>query len=100
MLYALICSDKPGEGLALRKATREKHLAYLATLGTRLKAAGPFLNDSESEPAGSLVVIEAANRAEAEAIAANDPYHQAGVFERVEIRPWRWLLGEGTKEGA
>jgi len=29
MLYALICTDKQGEGLALRKATRDKHLAEL-----------------------------------------------------------------------
>ena len=32
MLYALICTDKPGS-LAARKANRPEHLAYLEGLG-------------------------------------------------------------------
>jgi len=42
---------------------------------------------------GSLLVIEVADRAEAERLAENDPYRKAGLFERVEIRAWKWLLG-------
>ena len=54
-------------------------------LGNGLKAAGPFLDD-ECNMTGSLVVIEAANRDEALAIAQEDPYARAGLFESVEIR--------------
>ncbi len=93
MLYAFICTDKPGEGLALRKQNREAHLAYLDSLGDKLALAGPFLNEDGTEPRGSLVVVRAESREEAEAMAANDPYAKAGVFETVEIRPWKWLLG-------
>jgi uncharacterized protein YciI len=99
MLYALICTDKPG-ALALRQATRGAHLAWIATLGDRVKVAGPCLDDAERDPVGSLIVIEAASRAEIEALAAADPYAIAGLFERVEIRPWRWLFGDGRREGA
>ena len=90
-LFAIICTDKPEEGLALRKANREKHLGWLDSLGDTLKAAGPFIDD-EGKPAGSLIIIEADSRKAAEALAAQDPYRQAGVFESVEIRPWKWLL--------
>ena len=90
MLFALLCTDKPGS-LDLRMSVRPDHLKYLDSLCTALKAAGPFTND-EGQPTGSLVIIEAADRAGAEAIAANDPYAKAGLFAAVEIRPWKWLI--------
>jgi uncharacterized protein len=90
MLYALLCTDKPAS-VDLRMAVRPEHLAYLGSLGSKMKAAGPFLDDAGS-PTGSLVIIEAESRAEAEAMAAKDPYAIAGLFASVEIKPWRWAL--------
>lgn len=90
MLYALICTDKPG-ALQIRLDTRGEHLAFLKGLGDGLKAAGPFLDD-DGAMTGSLVVIEAANRDEALAISEQDPYAKAGLFESVEIRPWNWVV--------
>jgi uncharacterized protein len=90
MLYALLCTDKPAS-VDLRMAVRPEHLSYLGSLGVKMKAAGPFL-DEAGGPTGSLVIIEAESRAEAEATAANDPYAIAGLFASVEIKPWRWAL--------
>ncbi|CTQ58161.1 MAG: YciI-like protein [Roseibium album] len=90
MLYALICTDKPG-ALQTRLDTRDDHIAFLKGLGAGLKAAGPFLDD-DGNMTGSLVVIEAANRNEALAIAEEDPYARVGLFESVEIRPWNWVV--------
>ena len=90
MLFALLCTDKP-DGLALRLKVRPDHLAYLDNLGNALKAAGPFTTD-EGSPIGSMVIIETADRAGAEAIAANDPYAKAGLFAAVEIKAWKWGL--------
>jgi uncharacterized protein len=90
MLYAIICTDNP-DSLAVRQANRPDHLAYLEGLGGKLKAAGPFL-DEAGEPNGSLIVIEADSVAEAEAAAALDPYAKAGLFARVEVRPWNWRI--------
>ena len=90
MLYALICTDKPGS-TDLRASKRPDHLAYLASLADAMKFAGPFLDDVGS-PTGSLVVVEAESRTAAEGIAANDPYKLAGLFASVEIRAWRWAL--------
>ncbi len=88
MLFVLICTDKP-DSLALRLATRPAHLAWLETVV--VKGAGPFLDDA-GNPNGSLVIIEAKDKAEAEAIAARDPYALAGLFASVEVRPWKWLI--------
>lgn len=90
MLFALICTDKPGH-IDLRLKVRPEHLAFLESLGTALKAAGPF-TDEVGQPSGSLVVIEAADRAAAAAIAGRDPYAKAGLFAAVDIRPWKWLI--------
>ncbi len=90
MLFALICTDKPAS-LDLRMSVRPDHLNYLESLGNALKAAGPFTTD-EGQPTGSLVVIEAQDRAAAKAMADNDPYAKAGLFASVEIKPWKWLI--------
>ncbi len=90
MLFALICTDKPGH-LAVRMENRPDHVDHLNGLGDALKAAGPFL-DSDGKPAGSLVIIEAEDQATIEAIAAADPYAKAGLFESVDIRPWSWVF--------
>jgi len=88
MLFAIICTDKPGS-LDLRLATRPAHLAYLEKV--TVKGAGPFL-DAAGNPNGSLVIIEANDLAAAQAIAADDPYAKAGLFASVDIRPWKWLI--------
>jgi hypothetical protein len=38
---------------------------------------------------GSLIIIEAPDLAAAQNWQANDPYARAGLFERVELRPWK-----------
>lgn len=98
MLFALICTDKP-DFLPLRLENRPAHLAFLDGLNAagKLKFAGPFLG-ADGKPDGSLVMIDAADRAEAEAIAAEDPYAKAGLFASVDIRAWNRVVN-APKEG-
>ncbi len=58
-----------------------------------MKIAGPFTSDDGTAMLGSLLVIEAADRASAEALLADDPYAKAGLFESVTLRAWRWTIG-------
>jgi uncharacterized protein len=90
MLFALLCTDKP-DSLDLRQKLRPAHLDFLNGLGASLKFAGPFLDDA-GNPTGSLVVIEAAARDDAHAIAAADPYAAGGLFAATEIKAWRWAI--------
>ncbi len=94
MFFALICNDKPGH-LQTRLDARPAHLAFLDKLKAsgEIAFAGPFL-DADGKPNGSLVVVDVADRAAADAIAAADPYAGAGLFSSVEIRPWIWVVNK------
>jgi uncharacterized protein YciI len=90
MRVALICIDKPGS-LEIRKANREAHLAHIAASGV-VEMAGPFLSDS-AEMCGSLVVLEVSDLQAARDWAAADPYAKAGLFQSVDIREWKKVIG-------
>lgn len=90
MLIALIARDKPG-ALEVRKANREAHLAYIDTTGV-VNQAGPLLDDAE-QMIGSLVILDVADMATAKSWADNDPYAKAGLFENVELIPWKRVIG-------
>jgi len=88
--FIIQCWDKP-DALALRAATRPAHLEYVNSGAVGLVAVGPMLTD-DGQPFGSLLIIEAQDRLAAERFAAQDPYAQAGLFERVEITAWRQVF--------
>jgi uncharacterized protein YciI len=97
MLFALICIDKPGS-LDLRLATRSQHLAFLEAYPGKVVQGGPLL-DHEGRPGGSLLIIDVADRAEAEGFAEADPYGKAGLFESVVIRAYRQVFSNGDRVG-
>ena len=88
MKFVIIGYDGP-EGEAKRKIHRPAHLANLEPLHKqgRVILAGPL-----TDKTGSLMVLEFANREEAEEFARTDPYTAHGVFERVEIHPFMQVL--------
>lgn len=87
MLFAMIAKDK-ADALEQRLAARPTHLAYLDGLGQQLRLAGALL-DSDGNPEGSLVVIEAETIAAARAVFEADPFVAEGIFASTEIKPWR-----------
>jgi len=93
MLYVMICRDNTEDGLQRRMESRADHLAYLGTLGDKVRIGGAMLSDDGDQPRGSLLIIEADSIDEVRAIAEADPYNKAGVFSEVEIHPWRQAAG-------
>ena len=91
-IFAIYCVDKPNS-LELRMATREAHLAYVGGFRDQLRLGGPMLNEN-GDMAGSIIMVEMETLAEAQALAAGDPYNQAGLFERVDITAFRPTLGK------
>jgi uncharacterized protein YciI len=92
MLFMIHCVDKP-DSAAVRQENRDAHLAYLNDHHDRIHAAGPLLADDQGGgPAGSLLLMEFPDQAAAEAFAAADPYNKAGLFQHVEIKPWKQVL--------
>lgn len=68
---------------------RPKHREYLGSLKERGKlfASGPFTDDS-----GALIIYEAESEEEARRLIEADPFRQAGVFQRIELKEWRQVM--------
>ena len=90
MRVALICIDKPGH-LHVRQENRPAHLAHIQSSGL-VEMAGPFLSEA-GEMVGSLVILLVETLDEARNLAANDPYAKAGLFQSVDIREWKKVIG-------
>lgn len=90
MLIALIARDKPGF-LETRLANRAAHLDYVTSTGV-VRQAGPLL-DKDEQMIGSLLILEVEDMESARQWAAGDPYSKAGLFQDVELIPWKKVIG-------
>jgi uncharacterized protein YciI len=69
---------------------RTEHFAYLRVLERSgvLFAAGPFVDEGGTRHGAGMIIVRAATRAEAEAIAFAEPYTKAGMRKMV-LTPWQ-----------
>lgn len=98
MWYAIEGHDG-NEVLDKRLAARPAHVARLIALrdGGRLLVAGPCPAIDAADPgpagfSGSIVIAEFPSLEEARVWADADPYVAAGVYERVDVRPFNAVL--------
>jgi uncharacterized protein YciI len=84
MLFAIMCLDAP-DALGKRAAVADSHRAHLNAPSVPLKLAGPLVGDDGQTSVGSLFIVDAPNRAAAEAFNRADPFHSAGVWAWTEI---------------
>jgi uncharacterized protein YciI len=98
MWYVIEGYDGP-DVLSRRVGARSAHLGRLAALRDegRLMLAGPCPAIDAEDPgpagfSGSVVVAEFGSLEEARAWADADPYIEAGVYTRVEVRPFKRVL--------
>lgn len=98
MWYAIEGYDA-GEVLERRRQARPEHLARLVALrdAGRLLLAGPCPAIDAADPgpagfSGSIVIAEFASLDQARAWADADPYVAAGVYARVDVRPFLAVL--------
>ncbi len=70
-------------------AARPAHRAYLTSLleKNQLVGAGPF-----EDGWGSLIIYEADGPEDVESLMKADPFHEAGVFIRWTVRPWKMVF--------
>jgi len=95
MYYAIIGIDTKNS-LEKRKQARPLHLQRLQTLRDeqRLITAGPNPAIDSEEPgeagfSGSLIIAEFDSLKVAQEWADADPYVAAGVYERVQVKPYK-----------
>jgi uncharacterized protein YciI len=87
MFFVLHAFDKAGT-LETRLANYEAHKTFLADTsphGVSMIMSGPLVADDGKTMIGSLMILEARDRAAVEAFNRADPFHAAGIWERVDI---------------
>jgi uncharacterized protein YciI len=96
MHFVALSRDR-ADGLEARLANRPAHLEFLKAHPDRIEIGGPLLASDGERMIGSMLIIEAENEAEARALLAEDPYAKAGLFQSVEVLPWRWVVNPPDK---
>jgi len=98
MYYAIVCEDVDNS-LPLRQQARPAHIERLQQLKAegRLLVAGPHPAVDTSDPGsagftGSLIVAEFDSLTAAQAWADSDPYMDAGVYQKVTVKPFKVVL--------
>ncbi|NKB49850.1 MAG: hypothetical protein GKS02_10885 [Alphaproteobacteria bacterium] len=87
----IVHCDDVADSEALRDPLRDAHRAYLNQHGDKVVARGPLKTDDGEKVVGSAILLDVANRAEAEALLADEPFTKGGVYGNVTVE--RWLFG-------
>jgi uncharacterized protein YciI len=92
MQFVIRAHDKTNgaDGSTRRASLREAHLAYLNQHRSMIIARGPLLSDDGNRTIGSVILLDVANKAEAEAFWASEPFNGAGVYEWATMDRWRF----------
>jgi uncharacterized protein YciI len=103
MLYLIFGVDGP-DAARIRAATREAHFAYLEQHRDIVVLGGATLADDGIARTGSVLVINVASRAEADAFARDEPFRKAGLFAqhtvtRMRRGQWNPDAAPKTSEG-
>ena len=98
MLFSIHCMDRAGQ-LQTRLDNYAEHRAHLNSTNTAIVLAGPITADDGETPIGSVFVIDAANREEAQAFNRADPFFKLGVWGRGSIHIHPLIKRRGWLEG-
>ena len=95
MLFVVHALDKKNILPTRAKHYRDHriHLDKAGDYAVDVVTAGTLLADDGETPAGSIFVIDAKDRAGADAFVRSDPYHVNGVWDRVTIHGYNRKRG-------
>jgi uncharacterized protein YciI len=95
MLFVIHAVDRVG-GMATRAKFYRAHRIHLdqaEQYEVDVVTAGTLVGEDGETPAGSIFVIDANDRATAEAFTRSDPYHVNQVWETVQIHRYNKKRG-------
>ena len=89
MQFVIHGHDKP-DGSARREPVGDAQLEYLNAHKDITVARGPLLDDDGVKNIGTVLILDVANKAQAEAFWADVPFNRAGVYEWTTMERWRF----------
>ena len=87
MLFVVRFSDKP-DSLLLRERLMAQHLAWLDQHRQTVLVAGSLRVEEDGAPVGGCWIVEAARKADVQALLESDPFWVQGLRSSVEILHW------------
>lgn len=91
MLFAVLFTDKPGQGQR-RAQHLADHIAWVDLHKNQVLVAGSLRDNPEDVPRGGLWVVEAESKAAVMALVATDPFYTCGLRQGVEVLHWSKAL--------
>lgn len=92
MLFVIFCIDREGAA-DVRRATIQAHMDYVGATDVHVVMSGPLVADDGAAPVGSLLIVDAPDRAAAEEFHRNDPLYKAGIWRMTELRAFDKRVG-------
>jgi hypothetical protein len=89
--FLLFATGKPGM-TETRHGLLEDHRAYFRDNGylERFVFRGPLLSDDGEQWVGSAMAIELPDRAAVDEMLVNEPFVRNGLYDRMDVHPWRF----------
>lgn len=94
MIYCVTFQDNPGQE-HLRQEHMQDHLAFLASSGANMIAAGPLFDGNDGR--GGMWLVNADSTDEVQALVEQDPFWPTGLRKSVEILEWRQVFRDGQR---
>ena len=91
MLFAVLFTDKPGQG-ALRAENLAAHIRWVAENRDTVLVAGSLRVEPGAVPKGGLWIVEAPSRAAVLDLMKSDPFYTCGLRQGVEVLHWSKAL--------
>jgi uncharacterized protein YciI len=87
MLFAVLFTDKPGQG-DLRAAQLDAHIAWVAAHQDTVLVAGSLRTEAGTVPKGGLWIVEAPSKESVLDLMATDPFYTCGLRQAVDVFHW------------
>lgn len=92
MRYVIFAIDRNDSG-DIRAQHRQAHIDYMQAHPLTVEIAGPLMSADGKKPVGSLIILQAENRQDAESYSDEDPYTKANLFKEVRIEAFKKTIG-------